>query len=485
MTSRIAAARLAAAGWALAWTTASAGLRCDLEPAQPVLGHAATWTLTARDLPQPLPAFNPEQFAPDWLLQGQQGSSGSDAARHREQTLQLTLYPLRAGRLALPAVPAGGGCAQRSVAVADHAPGESPLEWRTRFVPARPFRLESVRIELIVLGGGDLAWETPEARSDRALLTPLAPQSRSEIVGGRPQPAQVFRWEVLPLQAGPVGIDFGLLRAHAFGALRVYAPPPLTFDVRPLPLWWPADGLVGRPAIGVVQAPAQWRLGQTAVWRLRLQGVGMDRQQARAVLDRWRAQWPSALGLADIDLRAAVAVPGAWDAAVFFRPRRGGRLHAPALRVDWFDPRTELPAAAIWTPPAVDVADPRPARLALGLGGAATLLGALFALRAAVLCRRRRRTLARALDAIAAADGADAQRRAWLALPVPGGFAAPTLDAWLDAVPAAARDADLRAAAASLQRALYASHDPDAPASRPRDLARRLRRRFTACGRWR
>ena len=474
------ALRWAGALLALTGTTACAGLRCGIDPPHPVLGRRATWTLTARDLRQPLPAFTAAQFAPDWLLQDQQGSSGS-VAGHREQALQLTLYPLRAGRLPLPAVAAGGGCAQRSVVVADHAPGETALSWRTRMVPARPYRLESVRIELIVPGSSDLAWDPPEARSDALLLTPLGSQSRSETVDGRRQLAQVFRWDALPLRSGPVQIDFGVARAHAFGSLRVYAPPPLRFDVRALPLWWPADGLVGRPTIDRVQAPDRWPLGRTAVWRLRLRGAGLDRRQARAVLDRWSARWPRDLGLATLDLRAG-EVLGAWNVTVFFRPERGGRLLAPPLRVDWFDPRSGLPAVLAWTPPSVEVDDPRPARLAWGLGGTAAMLVALFALRAAVLCRRRRRLLARRLHAIATADGADALRRAWLALLPPTGAAA-TLEGWLDAAPAG-RDPAVRAAAVALEHALY-SPQPFPVGVDPADLAQRLRRGFMACGRWR
>ncbi|WP_051848824.1 BatD family protein [Thiomonas sp. FB-Cd] len=479
-------------------TAVAQSLQCSVGSQPARLGQDFTWTITGRDLAQPLPTFTPAQFAPDWLLQGQQESSSGDASGHSDQSATLVLYPLRAGALALPAVAVGGQqCPVQTVKVVDHAQGEAPLQWRTRFAPARPYQMQQMRVELRVIGGGNLVWTTPQPRSPQALLTPLAPDSRTETVDGKPQQVQVFAWSALPLKAGEIDVEFGLLRAYAFGQLRVYAPPALTFEAQALPQWWPAEGLIGKPQVQTLQASRQLRLGETGEWRLRLQGAGVDRAQVLRVFDAWRAQPQPGLEIAGVEVRRGSEGPdelgltgGAWEVRVFFRPLRAGTLKSAALRLDYFDPRTALPAVAWWSPPVTTVNDPRPVHLAQGLGGALALLGLLFALRATLCCLRRRRALRLALARLAAAHSADALRRAWLDLP-PGREQrpAPTLDAWLLAA-AMQDDATLRGAALALQHQLYTAsgeqvskNNTTAPAHAA-VLAERLQQSLTACGWW-
>ena len=415
---------------------AQGSLQCRTEPAAAVLGHPLHWTLTARDLAAPLPSFTPAQFAPDWLLTDQQGASGSTDG-HSEQTATLTLYPLRSGRLSLPAAQAGSErCPAQKLDVRAAANGEASLQWRTRMAPARPYALQALRVELWAIGGGNLAWSAPQPRSAQAQIAPLADTVRTEVIDGAPQLVQVFAWRVLPLQAGEVNVDFGLLRAHAFGSLRVYAPPPLRFTARPLPQWWPADGLIGAPQLQLLSAPAKLPLGDTTAWRLRLSAPGLDRAQVLRVANRWDAALPARFGSAGVQVTRAqessAEASDAWDITLYLRPQTAGRLQAPALRLDYFDPHTELPATTRWHPPLLTVVDARPLHLAIGLGGAAALLLLLFALRAVHCWACRTRRHRRALHAVQQATDAAALKQAWLALPPRRGQPpADTLAQWL------------------------------------------------------
>ena len=415
---------------------AQGSLQCRTEPAAAVLGHPLHWTLTARDLAAPLPSFTPAQFAPDWLLTDQQGASGSTDG-HSEQTATLTLYPLRSGRLSLPAAQAGSErCPAQKLDVRAAANGEASLQWRTRMAPARPYALQALRVELWAIGGGNLAWSAPQPRSAQAQIAPLADTVRTEVIDGAPQLVQVFAWRVLPLQAGEVTVDFGLLRAHAFGSLRVYAPPPLRFTARPLPQWWPADGLIGAPQLQLLSAPAKLPLGDTTAWRLRLSAPGLDRAQVLRVANRWDAALPARFGSAGVQVTRAqessAEASDAWDITLYLRPQTAGRLQAPALRLDYFDPHTELPATTRWHPPLLTVVDARLLHLAIGLGGAAALLLLLFALRAVHCWACRTRRHRRALHAVQQATDAAALKQAWLALPPRRGLPpADTLAQWL------------------------------------------------------
>ncbi|WP_079416380.1 BatD family protein [Thiomonas intermedia] len=454
----------AAVGLALsafaAWAAAQGTLQCRVDSATPVLGRPLTWTLTARDTAQPLPDFSAASLRPEWLLTEQQGASGSDAAGHREQSAALTLIALRSGRLTLPEVRAGSArCPAQSLDVAPAAAGEAPLQWRTQMRPVHPYALQPLRVELWVIGAGNLAWTTPPARSAQARLVPLDESTRTEVIDGTAQLVQVFAWQVLPLQAGAVTVDFGLVRARAFGQLRVYAPPPLQFDAWALPLWWPADGLIGAPHVQVLQASTALRLGQTGVWRLRLSSPGLDRAQALRLVNAWTAALPPAFGMAGAQVRRANDTPASdgdgWDIDLYLRPQSAGRLQAPALRLDYFDPRTELPATARWQPPAMQVDDLRMRHLALGLLGAAGVLGLLFGLRAAVCQACRRRARRAAWRAVARADTPTALLRAWLKVPTRAAApAAATLQDWLQAADVPETHA-LRRHAERLQHMLY------------------------------
>lgn len=446
-------------------------LQCRAEPAAAVLGHPLHWTLTARDTAVPLPTFTPAQFAPDWLLTDQQGASGSVGGRS-EQTATLTLYPLRSGPLPLPAVQVGSArCPAQTLNVAPAATGETPLQWRTRMEPAGPYALQPLRVELWAIGGGNLAWSAPRPRSAQAQLSPLSDTVRTEVIDGAPQLVQVFAWRVLPLQAGEVNVNFGLLRAHAFGSLRIYAPPPLRFAARALPQWWPADGLIGAPRVQVRSAPTSLPLGETTAWRLRLASPGLDRAQVLRLANRWSAALPASFGPAGVQVSRAASpsadAEDAWDIDLYLRPQTAGRLQASALRLDYFDPRSELPAATSWTPPLLTVVDPRPLHLAIGLGGAVALLALLFGLRATLclLCRVRRER--RALQAVQRAADAAALRQAWLALPPRRRLPpADTLAQWLAAASPPPEN-PLHTLAERLQNHLYGQRtEPDFTALR-------------------
>jgi hypothetical protein len=210
--------------------------------------------------------------------------------------------------------------------------------------------------------------------------------------------------------------------------------------------------------VQLLAAPSEVSLGQTAAWRLRLAAPGLDRAQVLRVVNPWADALPADFGLAGVQVHAAggEAEAGAWDVAVFLRPTAGGALAAPALRLPYFDPESELPAAAIWQPPALVVTDPRPLRLALALGGGAALVALGFALRAQALrwrCARQRRARWRA---VRNAGDARRLRDAWLAIPPRRGLPpAATLAQWIDAARLPPRH-PLRDAAERLAAALYA-----------------------------
>ena len=465
----IRAALLLSLGVVAAAASAQGSLQCQVDRTPAVLGHPLTWTLTARGTSQPLPTLTTAQLEPDWLLTDQQGASGTDAAGQREQTAALTLYPLRGGPLQLPEVQAGSAhCAAQTVTVAPAEAGQAPLQWRTRMHPAQPYALQPLLVELWVIGAGNLSWHTPPARSAQARLMPLAETTRNEVIDGTSQPVQVFAWQVLPLQAGAVTVDFGLVRARSFGQLRVYAPPPLQFDARALPQWWPAGGLIGAPQVQTLQSSTTLRLGETGVWRLRLSSPGLDRAQVLRLVNAWTAALPPAFGAAGAQVRRATELAAsaedAWDIDLYLRPQSAGRLQAPALRLDYFDPRTELPATAHWQPPAMQVDDPRGRHLAIGLLGAIGLLSLLFGLRA-TLCRNRRAQKRRAAwRAVAQAQTPAALLRAWLQVPTCTTPTSATLQDWLEAARVPEAHA-LRHHAARLQQMLYAAPGGAAPAN--------------------
>ncbi len=365
---------------------AAPSLRCAWQPAHPVLGYPLRWSIEAANLPG-IALFRPTRLGAHWLLQRQTSERSAGGPGRSMQTLNVTLYPMAAGALPLPAVRAGGlECAPRAVRVAASAPGQAPQFIAMRIAPPRPIVGQAVRVDLEVGAGGALDWQAVRVHSDDGLLRPVSTVSTRVAHGGARRAVQSVQWQTwsyTPLRAGTATIRAGLLRATLFGKLLIYPVAPLRVRVRPRPAYWPDDAAVGNARWRVARAPSRLELGATGVLRATLCGV----QIGRAALLRLLGQaQPTGRGLrvdaarVSLDAAAAHAVTPIWRIELAVRARAGGRLAYPQVRIPYYDPRRGAPELAVADWGDVRVHDPRPLRLfeACGAIGCLVLLLAVW-----------------------------------------------------------------------------------------------------------
>lgn len=376
----------------------AATLSCQVEPAQPILGQPVRWQLRATDSPQTLPTWTAANFGPDWLLHAQSTSSSGDGKGHSTQVAEVTLYPMRSGELALPALElAGSRCAVQAVQVASHAPGEQPLYLATHINPAQPMVGEPVRIELDVDSAGGLSWDPIAAEAADASLRSLPTLATAVEVEGGSVPVERHAWSLLPWRAGETHVHFPKIAARRFGQLLIYPPQSLELRVRLLPAYWPANLPVGRPQIALQPAPQSLRIGQAAVLRFLIRAPGLTARMLGQILDRQAT--PEGLRFHAPRIHPVLGPSGEgdgrWQVDWPLRAISRGliHIHYPLLRIPYMDPQLAAPQLAQASWGRVQVTDPRPRNLLVGLMGATALLAGLALARFAycALCQGRKR----------------------------------------------------------------------------------------------
>ena len=462
------AASLVTAGGAA--HAAAPSLRCDALPAHPLLGHPLKWTIRAANLPE-IPMLQAAQLGSDWLLQNQTAQRSASGPARSLQTLDLTLYPMSAGTLQLPAVRAGAlSCPPRTVRIAESPPGQTPRFIAAHVEDANPVVGQATRVDLDVGAGGALDWQPVRAGSDEGLVRSLSTVSTVVRAGGNRVAVQRQSWSFTPLRPGDSTIHFGLLRATPFGQLLVYPLRPLQVQAQPLPAYWPEDAAIGHARLRLERAPHRLELGATGVLRATLEGVQIGRTALLRTLEqanvnsRGLRMYASRLIL---DPDSAHRLTPVWRIELAFRVTAGGRLAYPQLRIPYYDPRLGAPRLAVADWGALRAHDPRPLRLleALGLVGSLVLLLALSRACAvatgAWLCRRRWRR-------IAARGDSRALLRAWQRDQARGAPQAQTLRNWARSLSCGAQpllQQGLEALIEEQERSHYASAAPGAQAA--------------------
>lgn len=385
----------------------ASSLTCRVLPKAPLLGQPVSWTVAARGLP-PLPSVSAAGLGADWLLQGQTSEGGSGPGGTTTQTLSLTLYPLRAGTLTLPAMAAGTRrCPARALRVADHAPGQPAQTIAAHVEPAQAMVGQPLRLVLDIGTSTVPSWQDVEVRASGALLGPPSlTTARIDGPDGASIPVQRETWPLTPLHDGALDIAFGPLRATPLGQLVVFPGPTLRLAVRPLPAFWPPDAPVGHARLVADPAPAALPLRASGELRATLSGAQVGRDAllrsvgATAAPDGMRLY---AARVVAVDGGADQAAPS-WRITLPYRVLRGGVVAYPTLAVPYFDPVRGAPGLATAQWGRVTVHDPRPMRLAaaVGLTGGLVLALALARLAArrlrAALCRARWARIARRGD---------------------------------------------------------------------------------------
>ncbi len=446
------------------------------EPAELVLGELLTLTLESRD--SPLEDIDLAPLKADFEVHARTlGRSGG------QETLSLTLYPLRTGRLALPALAAGPSRTRPlAIRVLESSEAMPKVTMRVETDPPTPHVRQPTRLTLEICDDGSLEWKPPVLPTHAALHhRPLGEQQLDVERGGQRCTAHLYHWSVLATRAGEIALPLPMLEAVKFGRRLRLPAPPVSIPAAPVPAWLPLNVPVGRPAMQMAPLPATWPLDRPLAWRLTVTG-GYSADGLKALLALQTQPHP-ALNVYPPASDALPAEDGRspltrLSATLYLLPSERGHLDLPELGLPYFDPASGRLERLSLTGPRVAVFDPLLEKLkwaTAGLGGLALLMAAAYGLHRTLRWRlARRRGLA---DLAQATDIADLARRMRAFSLRPGQSAAQTLEIWQASMQSENRCEGLADLVASLEQARYGQRplSLDALKARALGVLRRVR----------
>lgn len=351
--------------------------------------------------------------------------------------LQITLYPLRTGKLAIPAL-GNGGKRTRALPVRVDISSERMPAVRVKFgtEPAQPLVRQPTRMTLEICDDGSLEWKRP--------TLPLTSQAQHRALGeeqveveydGRRCTAHRYHWAVLPTQTGEIALPLPMLEAGKFGQRLRLPPPVIAFNTGAAPAWLPLNVPIGKPVVSAEPLPDESPIERPLAWRIVVEG-GYSSDGIKALLAlqlqphaAWKAYPPTVEALAPEDRNSPLS---RLAVTLYALPNASGALAVPALALPYFDPATARLQQVALPARQVRVYDPLWRKLGQA---AAVLAGFILTLAAAHFTRReihwrqaRRRALAEVRAAASPADLAGALRGlSWST----GARPSPTLGRWL------------------------------------------------------
>jgi hypothetical protein len=452
---------LAASGVLAAAPPSPAAAQWQLNRERLALGEALQVRITA-----PAAALTAADLTPltrDFDIQHRSLSEHNGSA-----TLQLSLHPLRTGRIALPVLGLPG--TPPSVAVTDGADNVPTVRWQVSTDPAHFYVRQPVRLSLEACASSGLNWKRPDVPVREGLILRPMGEERldSHNAEGHPCQAQRWHWAVVPTAAGRQRLPLPMIEAARFGESLRYPPPEVLLDTRPVPIWLPAEAAVGAPPLLQAEPlPAEWPIERPLGWRVTVQG-GYSLDGLKSLLALHTAPLP-VLGAypPSVELLPGDSAVPRYAIRLHLLSPQGGEQQLPALRFPWFDPVSgELRHAAL---PGATLRfyNPLWPRLAQGLGLlvlAAAGTAAIWRLALALAWRLRRR---RALAALAAAPdpGSLAHVVRGYSLRPDAGDPAISLHAWLARMHTEARGPSPAPLVRDLEAACYATPAAISPAA--------------------
>lgn len=193
----------------------------------------------------------------------------------------VTLYPLRAGNLIVPALLAGAD-RTRSLAIQIEP---SPILVHAWLPPKVPMEREPTTLHLQISDDGSVTWDTPiEVDAPHTTLHLVAEKTREELQSGSTRIVHEYRWLVLPLKAGSLKIDFGMLDAHKFGQRLRFPVNAISFRVQAAPGYLPLHLPIGKPTIRLHKLPAHMVAGEPRMLTLDIYAPGLSPEGALKLL---------------------------------------------------------------------------------------------------------------------------------------------------------------------------------------------------------
>lgn len=318
----------------IATAAGAAGLKTQLDHPTLALGELLTLTLTGTALEQ----IDLAPLATDFEVRGRTLSRSGD-----EETLVLTLYPLREGRLNLPTLQAGAARTRPAGVTVTAGSADTPqVLFRVESEPALPIERQPTRLTLEACDDGSLDWKRPLLPLHAALhQRPLGEEQADLERDGVRCTAHRWHWMIVPTQAGPLQLPLPMLEAGKFGRQLRFPAPAVAFTVAAVPAWLPLNVAIGQPRLMAEKLPEIWPVQRPLAWRFEVVG-GYSEEGLKTLLALQLHNHPGLNAYAP----TLETLPGEernsplirLRVTLYANARETGTLVLPALSLPWFDP---------------------------------------------------------------------------------------------------------------------------------------------------
>lgn len=318
----------------IATAAGAASLKTQLDHSTLALGEPLTLTLAGAALEQ----IDLAPLAADFEVRGRTLSRSGD-----EETLVLTLYPLREGRLKLPTLQAGAAPTRAAGVTVTAGSADTPqVVFRVESEPALPIERQPTRLTLEACDDGSLDWKRPLLPLHAALhQRPLGEEQMDVERDGIRCTAHRWHWMIVPTQAGSLQLPLPMLEAGKFGRQLRFPAPAAAFTVAAVPAWLPLNVAIGQPRLTLEKPPATWPVQRPLAWRFEVVG-GYSEEGLKTLLALQLHNQPGVNTYAP----TLETLPGEernsplarLRVTLYANARETGPLVLPTLVLPWFDP---------------------------------------------------------------------------------------------------------------------------------------------------
>lgn len=311
-----------------------------------VLGEPLIVELKAEDVREPLSSIGLEKLKQDFNVYAVSSNVQQQSRKGRavkSETMTLTLYPLRTGKLQLPALNYRGKSTQPlRVSVLESGKKMSRVMFRRMLDSAQPQVRQAATLVLEIYDDGSLQWSVPrEIVATGAHQRRLAESQREEVLAGTRYTVHRYAWALMPLREGSLKIEFPLLDAFKFGTRLRFAVAPLLLNAAPVPAYLPVHVAIGKPQLTMETLPAEIAVDRPVNRVFTLQGSGIGAEGLGKLLASMRSNesvrfYPAEISQAGND-RSTSAMQ-TLRVTLPFVPLRTGTLQLPDIDLPYYDP---------------------------------------------------------------------------------------------------------------------------------------------------
>ena len=330
------------------------------------LGEPVLVEVKALDMPVSLGSINLDKLKQDFNVFSISSNVQSQKIKKRTvkiETMSLTLYPLRAGKLRLPALRLLGKQSRAvDIIIAESGKQATQISFKTAVDTPHPVVRQAFTLTLEIYDDGSRQWTAPpELEATGLYQQRLAETQREENIAGIRYTVHRYAWSLMPLRDGKLQISFPLLDAYKFGARLRYPVAPVKLAAAPVPSYLPVHVPIGKPEVIVEPLPAEPALNRPINWTISVSGNGISAEGLSKQFSTLHGNDAMRFYPPDISKDANIR---ATTATQFLRvtlplvPLRTGKLILPDINLPYYDPERGMIQSVLLTGATISVFDP-------------------------------------------------------------------------------------------------------------------------------